>query len=847
MSASDPDTIPVKYEFMNSLRRSNIGFPPKFHQLRKKLAKSFPEFAHLFENKDQILRLKYVDDEGDEVTITTNDELLAAYRLAQLSGKVLRFTVPTFDKNEATTVEAVAQKPAVKAEEPAPANVAQPADAAKAPRAVFVNKTNDSVAQRVVGALVAGIPVHFDQVCSATGATPIVGARYVLISDNLCSICEDAYNALSDADKALYTLASVAQTGKVRRVKLPRFVKQHANWMGVPVHRGVMCDVTGMKPIIGTRYNLVGADYDLCQWAYDQLSDDDKANYQAMEVDSSPHFWHRRCRRQNGNWRHGRHHGRHGHGHEHRGRGRNHCWRRRRGDDAEEDASAADQVHTGFTCDMSGMSPIVGRRWHKIGHNYDLCDAEYQKLGDEEKANYVLAPAPGAVPPFKCPRGFFGGMCPRGGFGGPGPFGPPHGPPPFGAGPPPHGPFGGPHGGPHGPFGGPNAPFRGPPPFVFGPHGPFAAAAAAATGNGNNDDDAASAKFVKDLTINDATKIAPNTSFEKAWVLRAGKTGVPEGCTLVFVGGHHLNATELRIPVQDAPVSSGKEFILRVRFTAPGSPGHYRSFWRLQTRNGRRFGPRIWADIFVTEDVNAPSGDADTSGSEPVMKFDQHVTIEPGQVIAPGQSFTKTWLVSTPTGWDAGCKLQCIDIWSTFAGLEEAVPAVPGDSQLELSITLKAPTAPGMYRSFWSLVDKEGRRFGDRLSVEFNVSASAAPSVAEAAVDDVIDECLSSIDGDDEGAHARAVEAAKKTHGEIHQEAVAQAKQNQETSDSSETKEADSEDAAAVLQQILAGINVVPSNVKAALSSALYACLSSGDFSAVIDELAKHNVHIAKK
>jgi hypothetical protein len=80
--ASAPETISVKYEFMSSLRRSTIGFPPKFHQLRMKLAKSFPEFAHLFQDKDQILRLLYVDDEGDEITITTNDELLAAYRLA---------------------------------------------------------------------------------------------------------------------------------------------------------------------------------------------------------------------------------------------------------------------------------------------------------------------------------------------------------------------------------------------------------------------------------------------------------------------------------------------------------------------------------------------------------------------------------------------------------------------------------------------------------------------------------------------------------------------------------------------------------------------------------------------
>lgn len=49
-------------------------------------------------------------------------------------------------------------------------------------------------------------------------------------------------------------------------------------------------------------------------------------------------------------------------------------------------------VHTGVTCDMSGMSPIVGNRWKKITENYDLCEAEYQKLGEKEKAEFVCLP-----------------------------------------------------------------------------------------------------------------------------------------------------------------------------------------------------------------------------------------------------------------------------------------------------------------------------------------------------------------------------------------------------------------------------------------------------------------------
>ena len=43
-------------------------------------------------------------------------------------------------------------------------------------------------------------------------------------------------------------------------------------------------------------------------------------------------------------------------------------------------------MHEGVTCDASGMSPIVGTRFHKIGEDYDLCEAEFAKLSEADKA-----------------------------------------------------------------------------------------------------------------------------------------------------------------------------------------------------------------------------------------------------------------------------------------------------------------------------------------------------------------------------------------------------------------------------------------------------------------------------
>ena len=48
-----------------------------------------------------------------------------------------------------------------------------------------------------------------------------------------------------------------------------------------------------------------------------------------------------------------------------------------------------EDTHWGVTCDASGMAPIVGKRFTKRGENYDLCEAEFDKLGAEEQALFA--------------------------------------------------------------------------------------------------------------------------------------------------------------------------------------------------------------------------------------------------------------------------------------------------------------------------------------------------------------------------------------------------------------------------------------------------------------------------
>ena len=59
--------------------------------------------------------------------------------------------------------------------------------------------------------------------------------------------------------------------------------------------------------------------------------------------------------------------------------------------------SVKEYVHEGYKCDASGMTPIVGTRYHLRHTNRDLCEAEWIKLPVEEKAMYeaIHEPIPG--------------------------------------------------------------------------------------------------------------------------------------------------------------------------------------------------------------------------------------------------------------------------------------------------------------------------------------------------------------------------------------------------------------------------------------------------------------------
>ena len=91
------------------------------------------------------------------------------------------------------------------------------------------------------------------------------------------------------------------------------------------------------------------------------------------------------------------------------------------------------------------------------------------------------------------------------------------------------------------------------------------------------------AQFVRDVTIPDGSQVTPGSTFTKTWRLKNAGVCNWSGYTLVFDSGDLMGATS---PQSIPAVPAGQEADLSVSFTAPTSPGSYRSYWRIRNASG---------------------------------------------------------------------------------------------------------------------------------------------------------------------------------------------------------------------------------------------------------------------
>lgn len=117
-------------------------------------------------------------------------------------------------------------------------------------------------------------------------------------------------------------------------------------------------------------------------------------------------------------------------------------------------------------------------------------------------------------------------------------------------------------------------------------------------------------------------------------------------------------------------------------------------------------------------------------------RFVKDVGLQEGAELAPGSTFVKTWRFRNEGGipWPEGCSLVFVSRFEgDRMGAPESVP-VPSaavNEEVDVSVTMIAPTEPGRYAGFWRLTTTEGRKFGHRVRVLIHVVGSSSSSSSE--------------------------------------------------------------------------------------------------------------------
>jgi hypothetical protein len=104
------------------------------------------------------------------------------------------------------------------------------------------------------------------------------------------------------------------------------------------------------------------------------------------------------------------------------------------------------------------------------------------------------------------------------------------------------------------------------------------------------------------------------------------------------------------------------------------------------------------------------------------------VTIPDGTVVAPGQAFVKTWKFqnSGTCAWTSDYQIIFAS-GKAMSGTTTAIAkAVSAGNNVNVSVSMIAPTAVGTYTGNWRLADPSGTSFGAYVYVQIKVSKDAA-------------------------------------------------------------------------------------------------------------------------
>lgn len=229
------------------------------------------------------------------------------------------------------------------------------------------------------------------------------------------------------------------------------------------------------------------------------------------------------------------------------------------------------------------------------------------------------------------------------------------------------------------------------------------------------------ARFLADLTIPDDTRIVAGQRFTKKWLVENnGRVAWDDNFRFVHSAGAPMTAQTVR-PLP--PTAPGEQAVIEIEMEAPQTPGVHFSDWRFQDGAGNFFGDIIWTRIIVTA---APQPRVSDS------KFVADVTIPDDSAVPAGATFTKTWRVRNTgeTMWGPGFTLNFVGGTAMTGALSKPLPAAAPGQEVDISLDLTAPAAPGTYYGDWRMKDAQGNVFGQVVYVRIIVPAPATASLA---------------------------------------------------------------------------------------------------------------------
>mmetsp|Transcript_11976 Transcript_11976/g.17853 ORF Transcript_11976/g.17853 Transcript_11976/m.17853 type:complete len:759 (+) Transcript_11976:84-2360(+) len=233
------------------------------------------------------------------------------------------------------------------------------------------------------------------------------------------------------------------------------------------------------------------------------------------------------------------------------------------------------------------------------------------------------------------------------------------------------------------------------------------------------------AKFIEDVTIPDGFEAVPGQVLTKTWKIKNdGQVAWPEGTRMVnWMGKGNNQPVDCKVPL----LKPGECGLLTVSYTVPEKTGKVKSTHYSLEFAGTKFGDHYWILLKV-------KGKTMRKESKKIFgaQFVKDVNIPDGTIVAPGQQLVKSWILKNSGNCTipAGFKFVCLKKASTFgkdAETEISQDVKSGD-HFAVTVKLAAPTVPGEYSAQFRMESADGKRFGHKYWVNVRVSAFPAPA-----------------------------------------------------------------------------------------------------------------------